>query len=170
VLSRFPKFFLCLGPAGRAKGLAVAWELFFRGTPPGNRRRCFAVIGGPSVVARRLLKPVRPVIYMQMREPNSVFVRGPKLGDRMERGEEVEGRPGPCAPPLPLNCPGIRARADVQWRSTRKNLARFLRASGSRARTNARSRFFRQRRSYPRFLRRLTGARFLALDCRETQA
>lgn len=47
------------------------------------------------VTARRLLKPVRPVIYMQMREPKLRFVRGSSAGPRRalgtRRGRRKEG-------------------------------------------------------------------------------
>lgn len=43
-----------------------------------NRSRCFAVIGG-FAIAPQLFKPVQPVIYMQMHEPNCVSFGGPSL-------------------------------------------------------------------------------------------
>lgn len=43
-----------------------------------NQSRCFAVIGG-FAIAPQLFKPVQPVIYMQMHEPNCVSFGGPSL-------------------------------------------------------------------------------------------
>ena len=46
-----------------------------------------------GIIARWFLKPVRPMIYMQMREPNPVWSGGPRTRSRCPIGRMAKGGP-----------------------------------------------------------------------------
>lgn len=104
--------------------LFILFFLLLRADPRGgNRGRCSAVIGGSGVIQprRRLLKPVRPVIYMQMREPEPrVSSRGsvPANGSGAHDDTAGNGGAGGTGP----------LRADAGTIKTAPALPRFARS------------------------------------------
>ena len=53
-----------------------------------------------GIIARWFLKPVRPMIYMQMREPNPVWFGGPRTRSRCPVGRKGDQRPLLASVPL----------------------------------------------------------------------